>query len=196
MAERRAESAAAERIRNAAIASFAEVGYGATSTRQIARKLGMSAAAMYPHYRSKEELLYAIALDGHRGVLAALWAADDESAPPMQRLRSVVAAFTVWQAEHHDLAKVVQYELHGLTRPHYSAITRIRRETSSVLAQIVGAGIESGDFDVDNRDDVVLAISSLCVDVCRWFPTRTHRDPQQLGRVYADLAVRMVTPAP
>lgn len=76
--DRRRESAAAARIRRAAIASFAEVGYGATSTRQIAKRLNMSAAAMYPHYGSKEELLYAIAEEGHRGVLTTLRSVDDE----------------------------------------------------------------------------------------------------------------------
>lgn len=186
------DSVAAERIRRAAIASFAELGYGGTSTRQIAKRLNMSAAAMYPHYKSKEELLYAIALDGHRGVLSALRAADDDTLPAAERLRIVIEEFTRWQAEHHELAKVVQYELHGLTREHYRTITAIRRETSDVLAVIVHRGIESGEFTVAAADDAVLALSSLCVDVCRWFPSRTHDDPAALGRAYGELAVRMV----
>ena len=70
--DRAADSAAAERMRRAAIDAFAESGYGGSSTRQIAKRLNMSATAMYPHYRSKEELLYAIALEGHSGLLAAL----------------------------------------------------------------------------------------------------------------------------
>jgi AcrR family transcriptional regulator len=189
---RTGDSTAADRIRQAAIASFAEVGYGGTSTRQIAKRLNMSAAAMYPHYRSKEELLFAIALDGHQGVLAALRSVDDETASAGERLRTVVGEFTRWQAEHHELAKVVQYELHGLTREHYRTITAIRRETSEVLAVIVGGGVDSGEFSVADADDAVLALSSLCVDVCRWFPSRTHQDPVALGRAYGDLAVRMV----
>ena len=75
--DRAADSAAAERMRRAAIDAFAESGYGGTSTRQIAKRLNMSATAMYPHYRSKEELLYAIALEGHSSLLAALKEADD-----------------------------------------------------------------------------------------------------------------------
>ena len=39
---------------------------------------------------------------------------------------------------------------------------------------------------------VVMAISSLCVDVCRWFPSRTHRDPHKLGEIYAQVAARLV----
>jgi AcrR family transcriptional regulator len=141
-------SAAAERIRRAAIASFAEQGYAGTSTREIAKRLGLSPAAMYPHFGSKEELLYAISLEGHRGVLTALRAVDDPALSDSDRLRAVVREFARWQAEHHELAKVVQYELHELTREHYRTITAIRRDTSEVLAAIVGRGVDSGEFTV------------------------------------------------
>src|SRR6478609_12067846 len=83
--DRAADSAAAERMRRAAIEAFAESGYGGSSTRQIAKRLNMSATAMYPHYRSKEELLYAITLEGHGSLLATLRATDDPTAPCAER---------------------------------------------------------------------------------------------------------------
>jgi AcrR family transcriptional regulator len=187
-----AESAAAQRIREAATASFAEFGYAGTSTRQIAASLGMSAAAMYPHFRSKEELLYSIALDGHRSVNEAMAAADDASASHTDRLAAVVAAFAGWQARHQQLAKVVQYEMRALTPAHFRTIAALRRKTTAMIATIVTGGVEAGEFTADDPDDVVLAISSLCVDVCRWFPTRTHRDPAAVGQMYARMALRMV----
>ena len=187
-----AESAAAERIRQAAIEAFAESGYAGSSTRQITKRLNMSATAMYPHFRSKEDLLYAIALDGHRTMLSVLRAADDPTAPHVERLTAVVAAFATWQAEFHQLAKVVQYELGALTPAHYRTITAIRRDTTAVIESIVLGGKASGEFVVDDVGDVVLAISSLGVDVCRWFPSRVHDDPRLLGAAYARIAERLV----
>ncbi len=189
------ESAAAQRIRAAAIAAFAEFGYSGTSTRQITARLGMSASAMYPHFRSKEELLYSIALEGHQAVNDAIRAADEPTAPYSDRLRAVVAAFAEWQARHHQLAKVVQYEMRALRPEHFRAIAELRHETTAMLTTIITAGVGAGEFLADNADDaddVILAISSLCVDVCRWFPSRTHRDPVQLGVAYARMASRMV----
>jgi AcrR family transcriptional regulator len=190
--DRAADSAAAERMRRAAIEAFAESGYGGSSTRQIAKRLNMSATAMYPHYRSKEELLYAIALEGHGSLLAALNDADDPAASFTERLRAVVAAFAIWHAENHKQARVVQYELHGLTRAHYRTIAPLRHQATDVLTAIVAGGVTAGEFDVDNVDEVVMAISSLCVDVCRWFPSRKHRDARKLGEVYAGVAERLV----
>ena len=190
--DRAAESAAAERMRRAAIDAFAESGYGGSSTRQIAKRLNMSATAMYPHYRSKEELLYAIALEGHSSLLAALRRADDPGARFSERLRAVVTAFASWHAENHKQARVVQYELHGLTPAHYRTIAPMRREATDVITEIVAGGVAAGEFHVENVDEVVMAISSLCVDVCRWFPSRKHRDAQKLGAVYAGVAERLV----
>lgn len=186
-------SAAAARIRDAAIEAFAEKGYGATSTRDITRRLGLSAAAMYPHYASKEALLHAISLDGHLAALRVLESADDQAASPTDRLRAVVAAFARWQAEQSALARVVQYEIHALAPGHYKEIIGIRRDTSAVLRAIIEAGRATGEFVADDPEGALLAISSLCVDVCRWFPSGTHADPDRVAELYADLAVRMVS---
>lgn len=195
-ADRSAASSAAERIRRAAIEVFAEAGYGGSSTREIAKRLNMSATAMYPHYASKEELLYAIALDGHSNLLRALRAASDDAdaadATYTERLKAVVAVFAAWLAENRKQARVVHYELHGLTPAHHRAITALRRQTNTLLADIVTGGVAAGEFHVDAVDEVVMAISSLCVDVCRWFPSRRHRDPAKLGAVYADIVERLV----
>jgi AcrR family transcriptional regulator len=190
--DRSSDSAAAERMRRAAIEAFAESGYGGSSTRQIAKRLNMSATAMYPHYRSKEELLFAIALEGHSSLLTALKQADPSSPAFSERLRAVVAAFARWHAENHKQARVVQYELHGLTAAHYRKIAPLRHEATAVLADIIAGGIRTGEFGVGSVDDIVMAISSLCVDVCRWFPSKKHHDAAKLGELYADIAERLV----
>lgn len=191
--DRGADSAAAERMRRAAIDAFAESGYGGTSTRQIAKRLNMSATAMYPHYRSKEELLYAIALEGHGSLLAALKEADAPAASFTDRLRAVVAAFASWHAENHKQARVVHYELHGLTPAHYRRIAPLRHQVTDVLTEIVAGRVAAGEFHVDTVDEVVMAISSLCVDACRWFPSKQHRDAHKLGEIYARVAERLVS---
>src|SRR5258705_2267346 len=155
--DRAADSAAAERMRRAAIEAFAESGYGGSSTRQIAKRLNMSATAMYPHYRSKEELLYAIALEGHSSLLAALKEADDPAATFTERLRAVVAAFATWHAEHHKQARVVQYEMHGLTPAHYRTIAPPRHQATHVITDILAGPEGTNHFAVIQLDAWAIA---------------------------------------
>lgn len=52
--------------------AFAERGYHATTTRDIAGRAGMSPAALYIHYKTKEELLHRISRIGHDRALGIL----------------------------------------------------------------------------------------------------------------------------
>ncbi|MFF0815502.1 TetR/AcrR family transcriptional regulator [Rhodococcus sp. NPDC003318] len=186
------ESKAAARIRVAAAEAFAENGYGGTTTRDIAARLGLSPAAMYPHYKSKEELLYAISYEGHLLCVELLTAADPIDETPAVRLASVVRAFTSWQATHHARGRVVQYELTALSPDHYREILTLRREISRVIERIIRAGAKDGSFVVPDVAGVNLAINSLCVDVCRWFPGGGFTDPDAVADLYAELALRLV----
>jgi AcrR family transcriptional regulator len=190
-----ARSKAAARIRAAAVEAFAERGYHATSTREIAARLSMSPAAMYPHYRSKEQLLFAISLEGHESALATLVDADP-GGDPRDRLRAVVDAFAAWQARHRTVAKVVQYELAALSEDSLREIAWLRSRITRALRDIIDDGQALGVFHLENAGGVTLAIVSLCVDICRWFPSRTFSDPAAIGSLYAELAARMVGEQP
>src|SRR6185437_7883850 len=158
-------SKAAARIRQAAIEAFAEQGYGGTTTRDIAARLGLSAAAMYPHYKSKEELLFVIAYEGHEKTVEWLKEADPVSESPANRLQAVVAEFARTQAAYHGRSKVVEYELTALSPEHYRVIHALRRKLTRHIRQIVEAGVKEGSFAVPDAEGVTLAIVSLCVDV-------------------------------
>lgn len=72
---------AARRLLVAAVDAFAERGYHATTTRDIAGRAGMSPAALYIHYKTKEELLHRISRIGHDRALKIMRDAADSGAP-------------------------------------------------------------------------------------------------------------------
>lgn len=185
-------SKAAARIRRAACEVFAAKGYGLATTREIAASLGMSPGAVYPHYKTKESLLFAIAMEGHRAVLDALLAADDPARSPTERLRAAIASFVRWHAENRAIARVIQYELRALTDDHFELIAGLRRATTRVFTEIAEAGAASGEFSFGDVSTVTLALTSLGIDVSRWFPVRNHADADDLADDYAEIALRIV----
>lgn len=183
---------AARRLVVAAVEAFAERGYHATTTRDIASRAGMSPAALYIHYKTKEELLYQISRVGHLLSLGLLTEARDGGGRPAERLGAAVRAFVCWHAEHHTTGRVVQYELGALAPEHYAEIVRMRRDTEDVIRSIITDGVESGDFDVPDVSGTTLAVLSLCIDVARWFNPGGRRTPDEIGELYASLVNRMV----
>jgi AcrR family transcriptional regulator len=177
----------------AAIDAFADRGYHATTTRDIATRVGLSPAALYVHFPSKEDVLFAIISTAHRRALdyitdpAVLGIAD-----PVRNLHALVARYTEWHARYHVAARVSQYELAGLAPEHYDQILETRHETNVVFRTAVGRGVTAGVFaDVDvNR--VARAILSLGIDLVRWYRRDGSDTPEQLGEFTAQLALKMV----
>jgi AcrR family transcriptional regulator len=192
LADAAAPPEARRRLIDSAVAAFAQRGYHATTTRQISEQAGMSPAALYVHFRSKEDVLFAISLEGHQGALRAVRDAEQTSADPTEQLRAVVRAFTAWHAREHTIARTVQHELAALSPDHLAEIAEVRREIEGTVRAILERGAVAGVFDVPDIAGAGLAILSLGIDVARWFDPDGGRSADELGELYGDLAVRMV----
>jgi AcrR family transcriptional regulator len=180
------------RLVAAATAAFAERGYHATTTRDIAARAGMSPAAVYVHHSSKEELLFLISREGHDTALQVIREASPDDAEPFRRLHDTVWAFTLWHAQHHTAARVVQYELAALSPQHRREIAVRRRDIDRHMREVITAGVQQGVFDVPDIAGTTLALLSLAVDVARWYRDDGQRSAEAVADLYADLAVRMV----
>ncbi|MFE1953236.1 TetR/AcrR family transcriptional regulator [Streptomyces sp. NPDC059524] len=187
---------AARRLLVAAVEAFAERGYHATTTRDIASRAGMSPAALYIHYKTKEELLLRISRIGHEKALEVLRSAADADGTAAERLAEAVRSFVRWHAGHHMTARVVQYELDSLGEEHRPEIVDLRRRSDATVREIIADGVASGEFDVPDVSGTTVAILSLCIDVARWFNEQGRRTPDEVGALYADLVLRMVGAAP
>ncbi|MFJ1750516.1 TetR/AcrR family transcriptional regulator [Streptomyces sp. NPDC088116] len=183
---------AARRLLVAAVEAFAERGYHATTTRDIAGRAGMSPAALYIHYKTKEELLHRISRIGHDKALEILTAAAGGEGTAADRLAEAVRLFVRWHAERHTTARVVQYELDALGAEHRAEIVELRRRSNAAVRRILVEGVRDGEFDVPDVPGTTLAVLSLCIDVARWFNTAGARTPDEVGALYADLVLRMV----
>ncbi|MFE9563916.1 TetR/AcrR family transcriptional regulator [Streptomyces sp. NPDC006487] len=183
---------AARRLLVAAVEAFAERGYHATTTRDIAGRAGMSPAALYIHYKTKEELLHRISRIGHDKALHILDTAACGPGSAAERLDAAVRSFVGWHAAHHTTARVVQYELDALAPEHRSEIVALRRQSDAAIRRILADGVEAGEFFVPDVPGTTLAVLSLCIDVARWFSADGRRTPEEVGALYAGLVLRMV----
>ncbi|PZT69875.1 TetR family transcriptional regulator [Streptomyces sp. SW4] len=183
---------AARRLLVAAVEAFAERGYHATTTRDIAGRAGMSPAALYIHYKTKEELLHRISRLGHDKALDILRTAARGEGSATERLADAVGSFVRWHAGRRTTARVVQYELDALGPDARAEIVALRRQCDAEVRGIIEDGVASGEFDVLDVQGTTLAVLSLCIDVARWFNVAGPRTPDEVGALYADLVLRMV----
>ena len=176
-----------------AVRCFAANGFHATTTRDIAAVVGLSPAALYVHFPSKEDVLYEIIRSGHERVLSVVEDPSIQSvADPTERLRLLVSRYTAWHARHHVAARVAQYELAGLTEEHYAEILRLRHLTNEVFRRNVALVVADGGMDPVDVNRVTRAILSMSIDLVRWYRLNGPDSPEELGDFYTRLALRML----
>jgi AcrR family transcriptional regulator len=187
------KSPVARGLLTSAVRCFASNGYHATTTRDISSGMGLSPAAMYVHFPSKEVVLFEIIRAAHVAVLEEIRRPPDEpDGDAADGLRELVFRYTAWHATHHVAARVSQFELAGLSAEHYEEILRIRHETNDVFRQVIAAGVDDGSFGEVDVKRVTRALLSLSIDLVRWYRRDGSDSPEMLGRFNADLALRIV----
>lgn len=181
------------RLLTSAVRCFAANGYHATTTRDIAVGVGMSPAALYVHFPSKELVLFEIMRAGHDRALA--YVKDpviDAAGDAAGRLAAMVSRYTAFHARYHVAARVCQYELAGLTPEHYDEIIQVRHLTNEVFRDAIERGIAEGTFAPADVNRLARGMLSLSIDLVRWYRLDGPDSPEQLGDFYAGLALKMV----
>jgi AcrR family transcriptional regulator len=187
---RKADSA--HRLIDAAVDAFADKGFHATSTRDIAARANMSPAGVYVHFASKQDLLFQLCERGHVLALGVVTSARDSEEGPPAQLVAIVSAFARWHAEQFRTARIVQYEFPHLSPEHRDEVLALRKQIDAVVRNVLLAGVASGEFDVPDIGVTTLALQSLTIDVARWYGPGVRRTPQAIGAAYGELALRLV----
>ena len=185
---------ARERLLEAAVEAFAEKGFTATTTRDIASRAGMSPAAVYVHHDTKESLLFTVSVEGHRAALDVIRSAASAETDPVPRLRHMVRDFSTWHAVNSRVGRIVQYEFDALTPEHRAEVAGYRRRIERVMQDALSEGVSRGAFAIEDVPGTARAILSLSIDLVRWFTPRGSHSADDLAELHADLAVRMVAP--
>jgi AcrR family transcriptional regulator len=150
----RGEEGARERILEAAVASFAEVGYGGTTTVDVARRAGITQPLVH-HYFGSKEALWRAAIDHVFAPLPTLLAAA-RRASPEERVAQFLEGFVRMSAARPEIARIIAREgaapsprLTYLLDRYLGAPLRAARAT-------VRAGQRAGLVPRDARPELVL----------------------------------------
>ncbi|GAA0469073.1 TetR/AcrR family transcriptional regulator [Streptomyces stramineus] len=121
-----------ERIRKTALDLFVSRGYEKTSLREIAEALGVTKAALYYHFKTKEDILSAISEDLGRPVDDLIaWAREQPQTPATKRellsrysaaLQSAIPIYRILQENQASLRGLA---VGGVLRERMEAIGRL-----------------------------------------------------------------------
>jgi AcrR family transcriptional regulator len=191
-------SATADEIRQAALEQFAQVGYAATSMRDIAGSVGIKAASLYNHFGSKEAMLWDLTLAAFEELIRsrdAAMAALPITATAPDRLAGFVSAHVAFHAHHSNQALLVNSQLAALTKVHYRKAVALRTAYEITLRKVIDAGVGTGDFATPDARVSTFAILQMGMAVSAWYRPEGSLSVKDLCAIYAELALKMLDPS-
>ena len=136
-ASRRGDTRA--RIQQVALELFAEQGYERTSLREIAERLGVTKAALYYHFKSKEDIVRSFTED-YFGRLDALIAWGREQPPGPQTAHELIDRYITIVMESGEVFRFLernQATIHG-TEDGKHRFTQFRPRLAALMEVITG----------------------------------------------------------
>lgn len=177
----------------AALEAFSEVGYHGTTTRDIARRAGMSSAAIYTHYKAKSDLLYELVRAAHTLLLRKMQEVTDGVGDPTARVGELVRTHVAFHAVLHTATRVANYELQALPAKQRREVVQLRQRIETVMRDALQAGADAGQFRVEDLEVATILALSVGIDVSRWFSAAGRLRPDELSLQYAALVLRAMS---
>jgi len=142
----------AQRRRRAEVLSvaaelFSEQGYEATSTTEIAERLGIKGGSVYYYIDSKEALLFELVEDIYGILLERLHevlASDDD---PLTKLRRLIELHVAGMASHRHRGALILNETRSLSPEHRAVTARHEAAYEDGLATVLVDGQRCGLLD-------------------------------------------------
>ena len=174
----------------AAIRCMVERGYYGTSIRDIAREAGMTSAALYHHFASKQAILVEImrqALDEAYAATTAASAAS-EAANWRERLEAMTHAWVLFHCVQRDAAMLGASEIRSLDEQHRSSVIELRDRQELAFRSVVEGGVSAGEFEVSDPAMAARAILTSGTAVATWFDPHGRNTAEEVARTYKGFA--------
>jgi TetR/AcrR family transcriptional regulator, cholesterol catabolism regulator len=165
---------------------FLENGYEATSTADIARRLGILRGSIYYYLDSKEGLLFELIEDAHEGFVRAIDAIAGSDDDALTKLRHLIEQHIVFLTESRVATTLFLTESRSLTPEHRTIVARheetYRRSVAALIRDGQGSGVIRADVDAELATMLFLGAANW---IHRWYGPEGAASVGELARQFS-----------
>ena len=163
------KSAKRELILAEAAKLFKDRGYSGTSMRDLAGQVGMEAASMYNHIKSKDELLDTICFRISDTYISQLAEIERTAIPYGEKIKSLVRLHIRLMVEDSAAVSVANHDWKYLPEPRLTEFKQARKNYEKGFAALIEAGIAAGEFRPVNVSVALFTVLSAVRWVELWY---------------------------
>ncbi|BFG70681.1 TetR/AcrR family transcriptional regulator [Sediminibacterium sp. KACHI17] len=165
---------------------FREKGFKAASMRDLAEAVGVEAASLYNHIKSKTELLHELCFSVANRFLQKIDEVEAEKITAIEKIEKLLRFHINEMIHHYEEVYVSDREWKHLTDPYLSNFQNQRRIYRKRFAAIIESGIRNQEVKKIDAPTAVLIMLHAISGIESW-----HRSTQKISA--AELEENMVT---
>ncbi|HEY3402762.1 MAG TPA: TetR/AcrR family transcriptional regulator [Ohtaekwangia sp.] len=179
-----------EQVIRKAAELFKDKGYAAASMRDLAQLLGIEAASLYSHIKSKEEILRSLCFDMATEFRKSLEDVEKQNVSASEKLRNGIVGHIQVMAKDLTASAVFMNEHRHLSQPYLRDFLLLRINYINRFKSILEEGVRNGEFkDTIDKKLAVMTLFSSLNWMPMWYDPSSAIDPSQLGAQLADMLV-------
>src|SRR5690242_1712663 len=163
-----------------AAAMFREKGFSATSMRDLAESVGIEAASLYNHIKSKNEILEAICFEVANRFNTNMDAIEASNQSPIKKVETLLRFHIQQMIENYEEVYVSDREWKHLSDPYLSNFHNQRRTYRKRFASIIEDGIKKNEIKKIDAPTSVMIILHAVSGIESWHRSKTKMNAQEL----------------
>jgi len=163
-----------------AAAMFREKGFAATSMRDLAEAVGIEAASLYNHIRSKNEILEAICFDVANVYNTTIDTIESSQQKTIGKIEQLLRFHIKQMTENYEDVYVSDREWKHLEEPYLSNFQTQRRNYRKKFAAIIEEGITKNEIRKIDAPTAVLIMLHAISGIESWHRSKAKISAQEL----------------
>jgi len=168
---------------------FQKQGYAATSMRDLAGYIGIEAASLYSHIKSKEEILQTICFQMANDFFQSLEKIELEKLSADEKLKKAVISHVKVLTKDSAASTVFFSEWRHLSESYLKDFLTMRNNYENKFIQILIDGHKEGVFKKMDAKFTVLALLSSINWMPSWYKPEGKLTPEEIAENVTDVFI-------
>ncbi len=176
-------------ILKAAALLFRNKGYSATTMRDLAKEVGVEAASLYNHIKSKQEILSILLLNIADEFTNGITEVEQEDISPLEKIKKLIALHISITVEYTNSISLVTQEWRHLEGDTYQEFNNKRKDYEIRFKNILESGILSGEIKDVNPDIAMFSILSTMRWLYAWYSKKDDFTIEELEQQFCGVLI-------
>ncbi|RZK30101.1 MAG: TetR/AcrR family transcriptional regulator [Hymenobacter sp.] len=148
---------------------FKERGFGSSSMRDLGARVGLDAASMYNHIKSKDEILAIICFQVSDTYIAQLTEVEQLATTYLEKITELLRRHVRLMTKNGAAVSVANNEWKALTEPRLTEFKEARKRYEKGFAALIEQGIAAGELQPVNVSVALFTLLSAVRWVELWY---------------------------